>query len=273
MKNPEVRQFGLKIAIIMGVVCILVAIPMAYLEKPMPIVNVSIPAGLIFLVVGLILFGVALSGPTRQEQQWWKSKWIWVVVIIISAAAVFGIIQPFVWRGIYGQYPPRGTIDLSTLLTIVLTLLAIGVAVFGGGIYYILSRRIEERAKTAAYDEIMRGSARLMTHIGYVFWGKYKRRKEETQYLDLAIEVTGYGLGYMSRLPEKKRENQRLLCTIKNNLAYYLATRNDPADKELAKQYAEYIRTKIQTFPDEKQRWLDTFNFVAQQYPNPKHQG
>lgn len=42
-----------------GCVCIGIGIHMTYQGKAMPIANVSIPAGLIFLVAGLILLGVA----------------------------------------------------------------------------------------------------------------------------------------------------------------------------------------------------------------------
>lgn len=197
-----------------------------------------------------------------------KMKAVYVGFLIL--ATLFGLfIGYYIWVPTW-QIPHAFRYDiLKDTLAIVFLVLALGIGAVGYGSYQILSGRLQTESASASHVEMTRGAARLFTHLGYLFWEKYKRTdKEELQYRDLAIDITEHGLRYMSELPEKERENEELLCTIKNNLAYYLAERNEAKDKELAKDYVEYIRKRIQKYPAEKAAWLDTCNFVRQRYPD-----
>lgn len=191
------------------------------------------------------------------------------IVFLILATLVGLFIGYYIWVPTW-QTPPEIRYDvLKDTLTIVLTVLAILVALIGYGVYQALSGRLKNESASISRVVMTRGSARLFTHLGYVFWGEYKQpHKEDRQYLNVAIALTEHGLRYMNELPEEERENEILLCTLKNNLAYYFADRKDPKDKELARDYVEYIRKRIQKYATHRTEWLDTCNFVKQQYPD-----
>lgn len=191
------------------------------------------------------------------------------VGFLILATLVGLFIGYYIWVPTW-QIPHAFRYDiLKDTLTIVLGVLALGIVAVGYGSYQFLSGRLQTESASASRHEMTRGAARLFTHLGYVFWEKYKPRDKETlQYRDLAIDITEQGLRYMSELPEKERENEELLCTIKNNLAFYLAARNKAKDKPLAKDYVEYILKRIQQYPAHKAAWLDTCDFVRRQYPD-----
>lgn len=159
---------------------------------------------------------------------------------------------------------------LKDTLTIVLAVLAVGIAVIGYAIYLILSGRLEIESALTARLETLKGSIRLFVHSGFVFWESYdKTKKKESQYLEMAIGLTERALLFFNELPDneaKNRENDKLLCKIKNNLAYYYAERKKPEDSDLAKEYAEYIRKRMSKYSEEKDNWLDTCNFVYQRY-------
>lgn len=159
---------------------------------------------------------------------------------------------------------------LKDTLTIVLAVLAVGIAVVGYAIYLILSGRLEHESASASRIEVTRGATRVSAHLGYIFWVNYERTRTEPQYLDMAISLTERAHGYFDELPErevKKRENEILLCVIKNNSAYYLAERNRPEDKGLAIEFAEFIRDKASKYHEHRDNWLDTCTFVDNKYP------
>lgn len=73
---------------IAGGVCIGTGIHMAYQGKAMSIANISIPAGLIFLIAGLILFGVASRRSTPAEHSSSSSKFWYLMVLILVVAGI-----------------------------------------------------------------------------------------------------------------------------------------------------------------------------------------
>lgn len=75
---------------------------------------------------------------------------------------------------------------------------------------------------------------------------------------------TAYSV-YTVRLDERKHE--RLICDVKNNLAYYYAKRGSPVDRKTAREFADYIEERISKYPDAKETWVDTVEFVRKQYP------
>ena len=82
---------------------------------------------------------------------------------------------------------------LKDTLTIVLAVLAVGMGLIGYAVYQILTGRLQREATSASSLEMTRGSARLFTHLGYVFWEKYestKKKEEARQYLNVAIDIT-----------------------------------------------------------------------------------
>lgn len=232
MKNSEIRQFVLKaITIGMGAGCIVAGIFMAYQGKIMPIANVSIPAGLIFLIAGLILFGVALSRPTRQEQQWWESKWISTLIIIILGAVVFGIVQPFIWQWVHKETPPPGTVDLANLLTIILALIALTVTGFAILAYRDLRHRLRE---SLGREITNKSNIALARARGSVAYGLYRtwlltRRvdKMDHELINTAIRTQIRALRLVEEMSKEEYEKlpdevKEAINQQKSNLAGYI---------------------------------------------------
>lgn len=273
MENSEATQFVLKMVTTgMAIVCVVVGIVMVYQEKVMTIATVSIPAGLILLVAGLILFGAILPGSARHEKQWWKSKWIWVGGAITLGVVVFGIVQPFVWMWKYGKPPPEGILDLSTLLTILLTLLALGVAGFGTGTYVILAGRIRSEARKSAGIQMDRAATYILATTGYTSWLDYKTTTNP-EHLNTAIFLTERAYSrHGTRLDEEDYYNQKLICEIKNNLGYYLAERarigkKESGDEKIAKECGKYIWDRLEKYPEKRKDWKDTTDFIQKYFP------
>ena len=198
-------------------------------------------------------------------------KSIYIGLLIL--AILFGIFAGYYIWGPTWQTPPEIKYDiLKDTLAIVLTILAVGITVTGYGIYVILSGRLKNESELASRIETAKGCARLFDQMGYTFWGYYdKRGKGDPQYLEMALYLTERSLMYFNELPAnevKMQENNKLLCGLKNNLAYYYAERQKPEDKDIAKEYAEYIQKKISNYPEEKEAWQDTRDFVKKRYPN-----
>jgi hypothetical protein len=111
----------------------------------------------------------------------------------------------------------------------------------------------------------------MFIHSGFIFWQSYDNlSKKDKQYLEVAIGLTDRALRFFNELPDdqaKSRENDSLLCHIKNNLAYYYAERKKPEDSDLAQKYAEYLCERMSKYPDQWDNWRETCEFVKRQYP------
>lgn len=103
------------------------------------------------------------------------------------------------------------------------------------------------------------------------FWSDYKATGK-TEYLNRAIERTRVAYNeYASKLDKEKSENEKLICWIKNNWAYYLAERrkckvSQKGDEDLARNYAKEAYEKIGKFPEHAEAWSDTYKFVQEQF-------
>lgn len=108
--------------------------------------------------------------------------------------------------------------------------------------------------------------------------GKLTVYKKDIWNLDQAIKVTerGYDL-YATKLEERKKgdsESERIICKIKNNLAYYYAEKQKlgtvtPGEKALAQELVEYTYKRKGKYPkdrEEREHWVDTYNFVRHQF-------
>lgn len=143
-------------------------------------------------------------------------------------------------------------------------------AAIGYFVYLVLKGILRSESATAASLENVVGCVRLFIHSGFIFWETYDKAKvKESHYLEIAISHTERALLYFNELSDneaKIRYNDKLLCVLRNNLAYYYAERKQPKDSTLAKEYAEYIRKRISKYPEEKDNWLETCDFVYQLY-------
>ena len=199
------------------------------------------------------------------------SKTAYIGLLILAASV--GLFAGYcIWMPTW-QIPYLLKYDiLKDTLTIVLAVVAVGIGVIGYSIYLILSGRLQTESASASRLEAIKGSIRLFIHAGFVFWENYDNAKiKEVQHLEIAIGLTERALLFHNQLPEKEarnKENERSLCLIKNNLAYYFALRKKVEDRDIAREYAEYIREQISKYAEEKANWLDTYDFVKQQYPD-----
>lgn len=115
---------------------------------------------------------------------------------------------------------------------------------------------------------------RVSIVLGYAFWESYDNADKEEkniQDINMAIALTERALKYHNQLPEDRvhdRENEKEFCLIKNNLAYYFALRKKPENRAVAREYAEYIRNCASRYAEQKDNWLETCEFVKQQYPD-----
>jgi magnesium-transporting ATPase (P-type) len=66
----------------------------------------------------------------KKPRGWWQLKRIWVGFCVIVLLIAFGIAQPILWKLLTDADPPGAAINLSTLLTIVVALFALGLTGF-----------------------------------------------------------------------------------------------------------------------------------------------
>jgi len=151
----------------------------------------------------------------------------WLLIGVLLAAVVFGIIQPFVWRLNFGEYPPAGAVSLSILLTIVLALVALGVTAFLFLAYRDLEHRLKESLGESFGTEIRTESrsalTRMVGNLAFGLWRTWRINNEDFELIKGAITSQSWsldlieGLGPTEILPEERR------LQMKSNIAAYTA--------------------------------------------------
>lgn len=195
-------------------------------------------------------------------------SWTVVVLILIFLIVTLVFASIGLWKG------GEDADIFRDLLTIILAIAGVGIAAGGYLVYRVLEGIIERRAEHIYSDmrladeaERFRSMAGERIHSGYTYWLFYKNTNQFS-FLEQAITETERAYSrYAVNLDEGERPNQLVICAIRNNLAYYYAERQRPEDKKLARDYAEYINNKISIFPESRETWEDTYNFVLERYP------
>lgn len=192
---------------------------------------------------------------------------IGILVLLLGIFIGYCLLSP-TW-----QIPSQFKYDvLKDTLTIVLAVLVIGIAVIGSAIYLIVGGQLQAKTTSIARVEANKGSIRLFIHVGFVFWESYDRAaKKELAHVEVAIGLTERALDFYNQIPRKEtedRETQRSFCLIRNNLAYYFALMKKPENRDLAREYADYIRKRAPDYAEYKADWLETYDFVKSQYPD-----
>ena len=162
--------------------------------------------------------------------------------------------------------------------TMLLVILAFA-TVFNGGLawalYIIIEKKIENRVDDLMNEIYFRSLVRTYSNIGYMCWSfaetEFKKTKKEP-YLKQAVIFTNYAYKRSEILDKKNRENEKTICTVKNNLAFYLAEcckegisilgRNLKENAKLAIDFADEIKIKISTYSDHTKEWLATYDHV-----------
>jgi hypothetical protein len=170
-------------------------------------------------------------------------------------------------------------------IALLTTILAIA-GLIGGLIYKVIIKRVEELS--TAVKEDVRSLAKVQHHIalatvhllgGYACWRDYrdmkrKGKKKKIEKLNLAIARVreAYDL-HANHLYDQEPENEKLICWVKNDLAYYLAERQRygaalTGDDALAQQLAKYCYDRICKYPEKGEAYADTYQFVQKQFNN-----
>lgn len=141
--------------------------------------------------------------------------------------------------------------------------------------YKFMTKVVEDNLKSFVEELNNNTMAAIKARIyGYGCWMDYKRGNN-IQDLNEAITKTLEAYeNHAQKLDEKKSSNEELICWIKNNLAYYLAERHRvnpaaalPGDGDPARKFAEYPYERIDKYPKNAEKFVDTYRFVQKQFP------
>lgn len=164
------------------------------------------------------------------------------------------------------------------ILAIFLTILGLAMAVLGYEIYHRILKHAEISMKEREEDFISFSTAMLFLNLGFFHWQHYENGckvegKEENKQNDyalhhknLAINLTKTAYDKVLILDESERRNEQLKCQIMNNFGYYLAKEGEEKDKYFSKKCAYYIIKRLDKFPDKRDEWQDTFDFIIKKY-------
>ncbi|NAS88296.1 hypothetical protein C4E24_00920 [ANME-1 cluster archaeon AG-394-G21] len=196
---------------------------------------------------------------------------IWLgVKIIVSIAVVFvAIFTAFYLVDILLNEYHLGKEDKYEFFRdiIIINLSIIGV-IFAAIIFWIqlyitekIKNDVEDQLKHRddVYLDYVQGTT-LLTN-GYILWLTYDTTGEETL-LNAAIAQTELAYTYIKGLDDKDPRYVLAKCQTKNNWGYYLAAKEKPEDKEYAIRCAEFIKNKIDDYPDYRAEWMDTYKYI-----------
>ena len=243
---------------------------MIYRNLQVPIGGTCIPSGLILLITGVVLIALGRANQTNGRK---SSKEL--SLILLGIVLPISIIFLAIGAGFYlfskseaitetvNTYPV-----LRDVLQIVLAVAAVAIAALGYLIYRIVVQSLQIRAEKEIGSERRRITAKLYTYLGLLRWTDFERiTPSDPRYREDAIEVTERAHEYASALDERDPRNERTIATVRNNLAWYLADRGRPQDRDKARGYAQYIHLRSQNFPEEREEWERTYEKVMQVYP------
>ncbi len=216
----------------------------------------------------------------------------WVMGGSFVALVLFAILKPFLWHWILKQHPVEACDTLSSLLTITIALLALGIGAFGWVTYRIVSRRLLEKTKREAecfheetrkevarlHEEAMKKAIRLYEesrkeyeqeyHCTMVrlhshvcsLWGRMYQIlkpiiKKELQPLLISFADNSVLYGKRAIDLTKKLDEKKqkdLIVTIYNNYAMSLALRGDRKDAKIAEGVIKYLESQIEDYSEMK---------------------
>ena len=263
--------------IITGIAFEFIGMHMFYIKTTTTFGDISFPAGLILVVIGLALIVVALgrfskTNPQQSPVKSWASR-NWLIL--------FGIVILGIFIGTHYEFPAAD--KYRVLVDLILIILAVTAAV-GYGIFRWISRSVSGQVMKEAREDRNISRAQTHTSLGYSWFQHYSIGIEnespgmsKIRYLELAIDSTRRAIDYANRLTEKEEEVQEeIICVCKNNLAYYLAERQrdrsakgmkiDLHDKKEAHELAKYAyqvaRSERASRYREPYQWEETYAYV-----------
>ena len=152
-----------------------------------------------------------------EEKKWWQLKRIWAGFWVIIFLIAFGIMQPILWL-LADADPPADAISLSTLLTIVVALFALGLTGFSILIYDYLRELV-----TARITEDIKSTGEAVHRRIKEDVDKLRRTEEEvhTRIKENVIEISKREEELSKRTEEEIKNNQTLfMVRVQRNMGY-----------------------------------------------------
>jgi hypothetical protein len=213
-----------------------------------------------------------------------------LLVVAILGITAYAVLQPLIWVEWVGEAPPKGSYDLSTLIGIMATIMALGLAAFGVVAFQLAERsserRLEARARELMIDvevRAARATAKLMNNVSIQAWLRYDdlwRSKDPAhpyspeiesdpdfqRIVEEALTNAALAVTEIERIPEGRRaaaDIQRSYIIYRGSYAYHLGTKRDPADRRKA---GEVVKGFAQS---ESHHRRETYAWVALRLHEP----
>lgn len=203
------------------------------------------------------------------------STLLWSLVVVVVLTTVFAVVQPLVWRAFNFDPEPvaiENVQTLATLMAVVVALIGLGVTAFGITVYRLLANMIREEIVGTVEERFQRASAASFMAVGWALGRQYSETKASFL-LDQAIDFTREAYyRHAKLLDEEKPGNEELICVLRNNWAWFLAKkaetrRLDDDETKLARQFADYIESRILKYPTHARDWVETIQCVRRNIP------
>ncbi len=184
-------------------------------------------------------------------------------LLSVIAILLIGLFIGYMLWGPTYEIPQEFKYDvLKDTLTIVLTVVAVFIAVVGVAVYGIVTQKLTAETEKRISNESKRWIVWLASLTGYNFGEMGK--------IDQAIKLTEEAHGYAQELDEKELKNQQLIGEIRNNLASYYVKKGQKAKAAIAQGFAAYIHNISHKFPKQRAAWEDTYRKVFEAFPEQK---
>ncbi len=182
----------------------------------------------------------------------------------------FVIVQPLVWRLWLKEPGPVEAQSLASLVSILVTILSIAIAGFGvmafklamgliGQQLAVRSQRIEDDLHKRLTPRVDYALLKITLLNSVRTWQEYERvwssrgypepvrnEPEVGELVAQALDETTYALRLAEKLPAESDYDPPRIAS-KNSVAYHLATRKEPADKERALSLVRELRSAAET--------------------------
>lgn len=161
--------------------------------------------------------------------------------------------------------------EFTDIVLFVMALVGLLIALASIGIWTALRRILHEdiAREISQVEEATRNEAlsRIAARVADSFWAFYEKKRDKI-FREQAITMIGDARTTLEG--RVRMEKEELKCRIYNNLAFALAERGETKDTALSHFMANYIKERINDFPEEEIIWLDTYAYVLYMLPK-KH--
>lgn len=160
--------------------------------------------------------------------KWYYKLLLIVGIVMVIASFAAAIAWPFLWKVVFDEAPPTDVSTFASLVTIVLSLLALGVAAFGILIYYILREFLRRELRGDIEKRFNLALAHSETSVVYGFWRMWRKQRADTELLDTAIKLQERALNRIRdiKLEELSEDEKKVIYQAKSNLAGYIVCKS-----------------------------------------------